>query len=82
MAKKSLTEGFTINLYISRDGGPERRWETLSAAEQADAGRRMAERMTQALRDYWARHPDEYAAYLKAHEADGAGEEVNACNTG
>lgn len=60
MAKK---QNYEVRIFISFDGAPEVRWETLTPEQQREAGARIAQKMGDGLSSYYRSHPEEYPAF-------------------
>ena len=71
MAKKSE---FEYKAYISIDGAEPILWESMTPEQAADVRRRMSERLSRSMSDYYSLHPEEYRRYCKRKDTDSCGQ--------
>ena len=56
---------FTYRSMVSIDGAEPIPWESMTPQQEADVRRRMSERLSRSMSDYYSIHPEEYRKYCE-----------------
>ena len=56
---------FTYKAMVSIDGAEPIPWESMTPEQEADVHRRMRERLSRTMSDYYSLHPEEYRKYCE-----------------
>lgn len=57
---------FTYRSMISIDGAEPIPWESMTPRQEADVRRRMSERLSRSMSDYYSLYPEEYRKYCES----------------
>ena len=56
---------FQYRCMVSIDGAVPIPWESMTPEQEADVHRRMRERLSRTMSDYYSLHPEEYREYCE-----------------